>query len=266
MVSASFQGKPSARSGRVGDRCGGRKAPSGDRGDRLSPVRDDHRQGPALRCGAPIRQAATEHDVSDCAVSHCSVIWYQLTACSVTLKYLEGNAVQSTILEAAGQVLRTHGLNKWTVDLVAERAGCAKGLVNYHHGSKTELLSRTAAAVRTARLANWVGALANAKGTAALDALWTELCREVDEGWFRAWLALLSSGGEPAREAAIGGEDLDRIGRFLEDALEVPPDEVPDPGLVTALLDGCALRLVQNQPKEEVREAFDRFWLRVIEG
>src|ERR1051325_3563634 len=51
-----------------------------------------------------------------------------------------GAAVKDTILGAAIEVLAVHGLNNWTVEEVANRSRCAKGLINYHYRTKRELL------------------------------------------------------------------------------------------------------------------------------
>ena len=47
------------------------------------------------------------------------------------------------IVEASERVLIEQGLEGWTVEGVAREAGCAKGLVHYHHRTKGALLIAT---------------------------------------------------------------------------------------------------------------------------
>ena len=61
--------------------------------------------------------------------------------------------MKEAILSAAIDVLAIHGLNSWTVEEVANRAHCAKGLVNYHYRTKQELLGTAAQTLRDDRTA-----------------------------------------------------------------------------------------------------------------
>src|ERR1041384_1107972 len=97
-------------------------------------------------------------------------------------------AVKDTILGAAIEVLAVHGLNNWTVEEVANRSRCAKGLINYHYRTKRELLGLAAETLRDDRAAHRLAAV-QAPGTQALDRLWSVLVREVESGWFAAWLS-----------------------------------------------------------------------------
>jgi AcrR family transcriptional regulator len=82
--------------------------------------------------------------------------------------------VKEAILGAAIEVIVLHGLNNWTVEEVANRAHCAKGLVNYHYRSKQELLVQVAHTIRDDRSARRLAAIQTA-GTQALDRLWAAL-------------------------------------------------------------------------------------------
>ena len=85
------------------------------------------------------------------------------------------------IIAKAKQVLIETGLACWTLDLVASRSGCAKGLVFYHHKSRTALLALVAAQMRRDRLARRIAAL-TAPGPAAIDALWQTIESETASG------------------------------------------------------------------------------------
>src|SRR5258706_5917501 len=108
--------------------------------------------------------------------------------------------MKDEILAAAIEVVALHGLNNWTVEEVANRAHCAKGLVNYHYRSKQELLARAAETIRDDRSARRLAAV-QVPWTKALDRLWQTLLREVDSRWFAAWLSLLAA-DDPLRKAA----------------------------------------------------------------
>src|SRR5512139_1473117 len=82
------------------------------------------------------------------------------------------------ILEAAAESLSGSGLTDWTVEKVAAKAGCAKGLVLYHFGSKQALLDQVAAEANTARWSARVTAL-RLPPAKAIDRLWDDLSAEV---------------------------------------------------------------------------------------
>ncbi|MGH7560114.1 MAG: TetR/AcrR family transcriptional regulator [Gemmatimonadales bacterium] len=168
--------------------------------------------------------------------------------------------MKDAILTAAISVLADDGLNNWTIEEVAERARCAKGLVNYHYRSKLDLLTRAANALRDDRHARRLAAL-QAPGTAALDRLWQVLLAEVESGWFAAWLAMASAEG-PLRQGASGWE-----GRALAQAaskalgVDLPPDSAY---LIPGLLDGLELQLLLGVEPGAVEEAYHRAWTVVL--
>ena len=88
--------------------------------------------------------------------------------------------MKDEILGAAIEVVALHGLNNWTVEEVANRAHCAKGLVNYHYRSKNDLLARAAETIRDDRCARRLAAVQR-RGTAALDRLWQTLVKNSNQ-------------------------------------------------------------------------------------
>ena len=175
-----------------------------------------------------------------------------------------GDGVSTDSLVDAGvAAIRESNLTDWTVDSVASKAGCAKGLVLYHFKSKHALLVRIAERVRHAQGERRLNALKSGpKGTAALDRLWGAMTAEVRGGTFGLWVGLL---GDPrTRKAAArpAQEIVDLIGASAE-ALGVPVDSLALP-LIPAALDGFSLELLQGNAPETVRERFDSFWLGVL--
>lgn len=170
--------------------------------------------------------------------------------------------MRERIVEASIRVLVLHGLNDWTVDEVARQAGCAKGLVNYHHRSKRDLLTTVAQTLRDRR---WTERIASAREKAPLDRLWQTLMKEVNSGRFAAWLGLLSadpmfreaSRAKPAQSAALAAALDQSLG--LGNALGARSS------FIAAVLDGLELRLLEGESVETLEEAYHRFWLTLLE-
>jgi AcrR family transcriptional regulator len=168
---------------------------------------------------------------------------------------------RARIIEAATDALCADGLHALTLDDVARRAGCAKGLVNYHFGTKQHLLDLAADRVRADRAAARLEALDHPPAE-ALDRLWEVLVNEVASGRFRLWLGLVAS-PDTARAARHSDADRAAQARAAATALAIPAS---NPVLVslTGVLDGFQLMLLQGGPEEEVREAYDLWWLGVL--
>lgn len=171
--------------------------------------------------------------------------------------------MQNKILDASASTVREVGLTRWTIDEVARRAGCAKGLVLYHHGSKKKLLEATAASVAANHHAARLEAIRGRSGAAALDSLWATLVDEVRTGWFRAWLALVAWSPAPAGNLPAEPENealLLALGR----SLTLPADRLPEPEALAALLDGVQVRLLQGDGEAQVLAAYERLWLGLL--
>lgn len=169
--------------------------------------------------------------------------------------------MKDDITIAAVAVLIRDGLQKWTVDRVAAEAGCAKGLVAYHHGSKKKLLAAVAVELGRTRSTRRLTALSGA-GAEALDRLWQALTAEVRSGEWAAWLALAAEpdlASPPESEATIGALSS-AVGRVLD----VPTLTPEDSRLVLAALDGFQLALHLGANEEGVRESFHRLWLALL--
>jgi AcrR family transcriptional regulator len=169
--------------------------------------------------------------------------------------------LKDEITNAATAVLLRDGLQKWSVDRVASEAGCAKGLVPYHHGSKKALLAAVAAKLARARQARRLAAL-NGRGATALDHLWQALVEEVRTGEWAAWAALVADPGieTPGDSPA----DLAHLATAIGRALEVPPLRAEEARLAVAALDGFQSTLHLGAPEETVHEAYHRLWLALL--
>ena len=169
--------------------------------------------------------------------------------------------MKDDITTAATAVLLRDGLQKWSVDRVASEAGCAKGLVPYHHGSKKALLAAVAANLARARQARRLAAL-DGRGAAALDHLWQALVDEVRSGEWAAWAALVAEPGidTPSDSPA----DLALLATTIGRALEVPPLRPDETRLAIAALDGFQMAVHLGAPEETIHEAYHRLWLALL--
>jgi len=171
--------------------------------------------------------------------------------------------VKDAILGAAIDVIALHGLNNWTVEEVANRAHCAKGLVNYHYRSKQDLLIRSSETLRDDRFARRLAAI-TLPGSASLDRLWVVLVQEVESGWFAAWLSLLAADGPLRVAAAERPADMESFAQTLSRTLGLGDQLRAQASLIQSALDGLQLRLLQGSSPEETEGAYHRLWLSLL--
>lgn len=155
----------------------------------------------------------------------------------------DSSATRSAILAAAVETLRQGGVEAFTLDAVARRAGVVKGLVIYHYASRARLLRAAASQVAETRTAAITQVLRTGSSTAALDACWEELRRQSEDGTTRAWLSCCATGLIDRSVNNGGFEDVAR----------------------DAVIDGCAAALATGVPLADVRDAYDALWLALLE-
>ncbi len=179
---------------------------------------------------------------------------------------------RDSIVDAACAAVVDVGIAELTVAEVARRAGTSSGLVHYHFTTKQQLLAAACERLAARRAAARAAALAG-DGLGALDALWTALRSGAGSAAERAWtdLALLARRDPEVRrilalrrrsEQAALAARLPALLASLGAAPPVPPEEAA--ALVLQLLDGVALALGSGTPQEEVRAAYDAFWLVLV--
>lgn len=155
----------------------------------------------------------------------------------------DASSTRAGILSAAVQTLQHSGVEGFTLDAVARRAGVVKGLVLYHYGSRGRLLRAAADQVGASRDAALTKALASGPGMKGVDACWDELRRQAEDGTARAWLSLCAAGL------------IDRSARNLG----------LDEAARTAAVDGCALALASGVPLTDARDAYTVLWLALLD-
>ncbi len=178
---------------------------------------------------------------------------------------------RDSIIDAACSAIIEVDLAHLTVADVAERAAISTALVHYHFHTKRALLAAACERLASRRSSARGEALA-ADGLAGLDALWTALQTGAAAAE-RAWtdLALLARRDPGVRRilaAARAAEQRALAARLpgllasLGATSPVPTDEAA--ALVARFLDGAALALGAGTPPEEVRAAYDAFWLVLV--
>lgn len=155
----------------------------------------------------------------------------------------DASSTRAGILSAAVQTLQRAGVEGFTLDAVARRAGVVKGLVLYHYGSRARLLRTAAAQIEQSRESSLTRALAARSGVGGVDACWEELRRQAEDGTTRAWLSLCAAGL------------IDRSARHseLEEAAR------------GTVVDGCAIALASGVPLTEARDAYNALWLALLD-
>lgn len=155
----------------------------------------------------------------------------------------DASSTRAGILSAAVQTLQRAGVEGFTLDAVARRAGVVKGLVLYHYGSRGRLLRTAASQVEEGRESALTKALAAGSGMRGVDACWEELRRQAEDGTTRAWLSLCAAG-------------------FIDRSTRNGPLEGSARQVV---VDGCAIALASGMPLTDARDAYNVLWLALLD-
>ncbi len=175
----------------------------------------------------------------------------------------KGTRRKRQILVAATETLKTVGLSNWSIDLVAEKANCSKGLVLYHFTTRERLLVEVGTNLRQHHQGTLLNALAKG-GTEGLDALWEAIERGVQTGATAARTALLVAPSRPIQRA-VTRSDADRfdVSHAMHRVLSLPRNTI-SPLLLDSMIAGLALLLGMGQPSRVVRDAYDDFFLLLL--
>lgn len=162
----------------------------------------------------------------------------------------------SSIVEASAALLREDGILAWSLESVADRARCAKGLLLYHFRSKSGLLAATAAYFEVEHSERLL-AVVKGDGAATLDRLFESLVADVSDGWFAARAGLASVG-------IVGPRPKMRLASLLATSLGAPKALEESEQAIESMLDGLSLSLLTGTSVELVREGYDRLWLGLL--
>ncbi len=169
---------------------------------------------------------------------------------------------RARIVEASRGLLLETGLDGWTVDGVARRAGCAKGLVHYHFGTKGALLSATAEQLASGRWRRISSGL-QLRGPAAIDALWDSVLAAVRSGETRARFGLLS---QTATASAFAPPEalLNELAVRFRVAFDQEDIAGEDAALLLAAINGLEMLLLAGMDEALVRQAYHRLLLFLV--
>ncbi len=156
----------------------------------------------------------------------------------------DASSTRAAILSAAVQTLQRSGVEGFTLDAVAHRAGVGKGLILYHYASRGRLLRAAAAQIADARESALRRALDSGSGMAVVDACWEELRRQAEDGTARAWLSLCAAG---VIDRSVRNASFEEAAR-------------------AAAMDGCAVALATGVPLAAARDAYNALWLALLDA
>lgn len=156
----------------------------------------------------------------------------------------DASSTRATILSAAVQTLQRSGVEGFTLDAVARRAGVVKGLILYHYASRGRLLRAAAAQIADERDGAIRRALDSGSGMAGVDACWDELRRQAEDGTARAWFSLCAAGLIDRSARNSGFEEAARA----------------------AAVDGCAVALASGVPLADARDAYNALRLALLDA
>lgn len=177
------------------------------------------------------------------------------------------------IIDGAIAAAKSSGLADLTVAEAARAAGVSSALVHYHFDTKQALIVAVADRVAAAEREALSQVLAKGRGLETIDHLWDLVTARArgGDGGLRAELAA-RAGREPAVAAAEGRREgasraalaarLPSLVRELGTALAVPVEEAA--AALSAFVDGLTIVLIAGVPAQDVRTAYDAFWLTLI--
>jgi AcrR family transcriptional regulator len=176
-----------------------------------------------------------------------------------------------TIVRAATSIAASRGLGALTVGAVAQEAGVSTALVHYHFKTKQEVLRALAARVADDEQRDLAAALGR-RGLEVLDGLWRLLLLGARSGLLRLRLEIMLDPGsgavrEPlarsrARLPALLKERCRPL--FAELGVEPPAGDEEAAGAVALAMDGAAVALATGRPADQVKGAWDAFWLAMV--
>lgn len=163
--------------------------------------------------------------------------------------------------EAAERILNVFidllrgGFERATIEEVATRVGCAKGLVLYHFKTKERLLGAAAQQLAN-RLSERRLEACRRGGVSALDGLWESIITDVGSGEFAARTALSLRGFHVPLPTGLRADLAANLG--------VDGSVLHDEKAIEAVLDGLSFQVLLGMPVADVRERYHRLWLGLI--
>lgn len=161
------------------------------------------------------------------------------------------------ILDAAVQLRLQGARDSVTVESVAAKADCAKGLIAYHFKTKKALFEAAERAIQEQRTASWSAALRTADPQAAINACWKVVVAEARTGGRGVVQELTDWSTKNGFPLQIGKECLGLLRRAGR-APSIPETELAD--LCGVTLTGFAGALAAGADARKLEAAYAAFW------
>jgi AcrR family transcriptional regulator len=183
----------------------------------------------------------------------------------------DSEASKDAILLAGVCLLKSGTSQRVSVDAVAKEAGVAKGLVHYHFKTKKGLFQTVASRLAEDRRSAWQEAFRKRDPQQAIDATWTLLTKESNDGTLRAWDTLFGSPGVLPEQAVKN--ETDAFGKALGAAAQemlarlglrpsIPVSEVG--ALLSVIVQGMGTMLVRGMEPEGLQGAYAAAWVGLL--
>lgn len=174
---------------------------------------------------------------------------------------------RSRILAATVEAMGSASAKGLTIEAVARRAGCAKGLVNYHFKTKAALFSAAAERLWDDRVTAWQAALERKDPTQAINAGWGLVGKEARSGVTRACNELASGFGDMVdrtvsnqrkRFIELLAHELTGLFRRMAMIPTVPTADLA--ALLAAAIEGLAIQMAGGIEEDQLEPAWSAFW------
>jgi len=184
----------------------------------------------------------------------------------------KSDEARSGILNAATKILCERGAERTTISAVADEAGCAKGLVNYHFKSKDNLLAATLQQLADSRLEAWTTAFKARTPEAVIDRTWKLVVDESTVGTIKAMASGASCPGVQTERTvkSVNDEFAEALGvaaeRLLAKLGMTPRFPAVQLGaLLAAVANGIGLQLSTGGDPGTLENSYAVAWLGVLQ-
>jgi AcrR family transcriptional regulator len=172
------------------------------------------------------------------------------------------------IVKATIQLLHEKGAAATTTDRVAAAAGCAKGLVHYHFGTKSALWTAVIGTLAERRRNRWSKAFTGRKW--AVTDTWKIVLEDREDGIVKLIASIIGQDRETDDAISqttqqFGHTMTDAVRRFLERMDMEPGVPIEQLGWsLSSVLYGTIVQLDAGAPAEILADAWAAAWLGVL--